>query len=458
MPRGSPSGPPAHQLLLRLQAGAGNRAVSGALLAMGVTAQRASYSGKGSGADVYETEDFTYGGEASKRERAKKATIYVSPRPTGGRAAAPVPISFVSKATGLVDAEIRQGWHRGHLAGLEIGGENESFNIAPMLPGFNRGSVWRGVEHGTREAGRAAGKNNYVTVIELAYGLADPRIPSAVSVTRRTRPSALAPYVTIPGDPTTHTHQGAVTAYPEKAERKLLTGVMRGGAHLLGRMDIENTREAQLALRSGNLPKSKKAQWPDDPADRPYGNLDLLNLAFKLGQVFTIEGNREFSQEQRQLIIKANLSKNGGALMSDDPADPHQDLSENGTVDFPEVDHIIPKSSGGANAFSNARVVSWELNNRVARVKGIQDLVDVTRLAESVAYSVADVVHQQLIRGPKAGTTAAQMVALCQEKLHWSTLTERRRDQVTDELAGLVADGEVLKDDSVDPPRFKPAR
>ncbi|HEU5003546.1 MAG TPA: DNA/RNA non-specific endonuclease [Actinomycetota bacterium] len=419
--------------------------------------QRASYSGKGTGADAYETEEFTYPGEVSKRERAKKATIYVSPRPTGGRAAAPVPISFVSKVTGTVDAEIKQGWHRGHMAGLEIGGENESYNIAPMLPGFNRGSVWRGVEHATREAGRSAGKDNYVTVIELAYGLADPRIPSAVSVTRKARASALAPYVLIPGDPTTHTHEGAVTARPEKPERKLLTRKIAGAAHLLGRMEVENTKEARDALRDGHLPKSKKAQWPDDAADRPYGNLDLLNLSYKLGQVFTIESHREFSQEQRQLIIKANLSKNG-SLTSDDPRDPHQDLSENGTVDFPEVDHIIPKSSGGANAFSNARVVSWELNNRVARVKGIQDLVDVTRLAESPAYSVADVVQQQLIRGPKAGTTAAQMIRLCQEKLHWSSVTERRREVVAEELAELVADGEVTKDDSVDPPLFKAAR
>lgn len=446
-----------HAFLRQLQAGAGNRAVGAALARGEIRVQRRVYPSKGSGADAYETEEFTYAGEASKRERAKKATIYVSPKPTGGRAAAPVPISFVSTVDGAVDAEIRQGWHRGHMAGLEIGGENESYNIAPMLPGFNRGSVWRGVEHATRQASTAAGKNNYVTLIELAYGLADPRIPSAVSVTRKSRASALAPYVTVPGDPSVHSHEGAVTAHPEKAERKLLTRKLVGQAHLLGRMEVENTREAQQALREGHLPKSKKAQWPDDPANRPYGNLDLLNIGYKLPQVFTIESGREFSQEQRQIIIKANLSHNG-ALVSDDPKDPHQDLSENGTVDFPEVDHIIPKSSGGANAFSNARVVSWELNNRVARVKGIQDLVDVTRLAESPVYSIADVVHQQLIRGPKAGTTAAQMITLCQKAMHWSSVTDLRKQRVVEELTELVSDGEVVKDASVDPPLFKPAR
>jgi hypothetical protein len=36
---------------------------------------------------------------------------------------------------------------------------------------------------------------------------------------------------------------------------------------------------------------------------------------------------------------------------------------------------------GGSNYFSNARVVSWELNNKEDRIKSIADLVDVRRLA-----------------------------------------------------------------------------
>ena len=56
-------------------------------------------------------------------------------------------------------------------------------------------------------------------------------------------------------------------------------------------------------------------------------------------------------------------------------------LSERGTFDAPEIDHIIPKSSGGSNWFSNARVVSWMLNNKEDRIKNITGLVDVARLA-----------------------------------------------------------------------------
>jgi len=72
--------------------------------------------------------------------------------------------------------------------------------------------------------------------------------------------------------------------------------------------------------------------------------------------------------------------------MSDDPKDPHQALDERGTTDVPEIDHIIPKVLGGSNYFSNARVVSWQLNNSVARIKSINELVDTSRLPLPVLY------------------------------------------------------------------------
>ena len=216
--------------------------------------------------------------------------------------------------------------------------------------------------------------------------------------------------------------------------------------------------ETRASLRKGVLPTSKKAQWPDDPAERPYENLDLLNLGLKLPTVFTIEAGREFSNEQRGLIIKANLAKNGGEIVSDDEHhDPHSVLDENGRMDFPEVDHIIPKSSGGANAFSNARVVSWELNNRVARVKNIEHLVDVTRLAEPMQHGVDEIIHQLMIRGPKAGMSEADIMAAVQLKMHWASMTELRKQSVTTRLGGLVASGEVLKVTTVNPPLYKAA-
>jgi hypothetical protein len=98
-----------------------------------------------------------------------------------------------------------------------------------------------------------------------------------------------------------------------------------------------------------------------------------------------------FGADQRKLILQTNKARNAGRLVSDDPADPaclppHSlaNLDERGSVNAPEIDHIIPKSSGGSNMFSNARVVSWLLNNKEDRIKDISHLVDRSRLAPPV--------------------------------------------------------------------------
>lgn len=48
--------------------------------------------------------------------------------------------------------------------------------------------------------------------------------------------------------------------------------------------------------------------------------------------------------------------------------EPHQILYEAGRKGRPEADHIVQQSRGGANLFTNARLVSWELNNSIERV------------------------------------------------------------------------------------------
>jgi hypothetical protein len=78
------------------------------------------------------------------------------------------------------------------------------------------------------------------------------------------------------------------------------------------------------------------------------------------------------------------MAKNGGVLKSDDPNDPQQNLSEQGAANDPEIDHIIPMSAGGSNWFSNARVISWELNNSLARIKDITGLIDTSQLAPPI--------------------------------------------------------------------------
>jgi hypothetical protein len=86
-----------------------------------------------------------------------------------------------------------------------------------------------------------------------------------------------------------------------------------------------------------------------------------------------IRPGRDFTSTQKPKIIAENRRKNGGRLISDDPADPYQVLSDpvrmlGGVLQDPamaSVDHIIPASKGGTNSYGNARVISQFYNNKL---------------------------------------------------------------------------------------------
>jgi hypothetical protein len=112
--------------------------------------------------------------------------------------------------------------------------------------------------------------------------------------------------------------------------------------------------------------------WPASKADRPFN--DFPEAKYPGLKNCCLRGN--FSGEQRQALITYNKLKNGGQLKSDSGDDPHQDLTEGtGKATSVEVDHIIPKVLGGSNHFLNARLISWELNNKVERIKDTSALV-----------------------------------------------------------------------------------
>lgn len=134
-----------------------------------------------------------------------------------------------------------------------------------------------------------------------------------------------------------------------------------------------NTVVLAGALPEGALPPAERIsappqremfEWQQEIQDEgSYSHLDGKDRTL-------IEPGRDFTATQKGKIFAANMRRNGGALKSDDPTDPYQNLSMpersvsrgmGGTgqpPDMASVDHIIPQSKGGPNSYSNAQVIS----------------------------------------------------------------------------------------------------
>lgn len=78
---------------------------------------------------------------------------------------------------------------------------------------------------------------------------------------------------------------------------------------------------------------------------------------------------KDFTAAQKSQIIQQNRAMNGGVVKSDmsgiELVQPQKSMK--GITPSPlewQIDHIIPKSAGGTNSFSNAQVLS-RLENRI---------------------------------------------------------------------------------------------
>ncbi|HKI01010.1 MAG TPA: HNH endonuclease domain-containing protein [Thermoanaerobaculia bacterium] len=123
------------------------------------------------------------------------------------------------------------------------------------------------------------------------------------------------------------------------------------------------TSHREQVVQQAEDKKVDDVLWPAGAEEKsPYRDIDYKGYG-------AVSGNRGYSAAQRTKILAMNRANNGGSLKSDAPDDPNQDLVEaRGSKNSAEVDHIIPSSRGGSNSPLNARVISWELNNKIQRV------------------------------------------------------------------------------------------
>ena len=332
-----------------------------------------------------------------------------------------------------------------------------------MFPLFNRGS-WKNMEDGLKNY-IATNRGSYRMTVTMTYATAADEVPGTLSVT-----------LEVEGPPGTWTQVHA-SQHNQPADIVRTPGlslgdqhVVRGGGaraaisvfHFSGdQFETEGKGLTAYVNEKGYMPRSNKAYYPDDPNNRVYGLLDVLALNGQLAStgLMTVATGmsafRDFSPEQRKLILQTNMARHGGALVSDDPADPHQNLDERGAANAPEVDHIVPKSLGGSNYFSNARVISWQLNNREARVQ-----LHRPRRPRPARGAAADRhSRRQGCRGRRAGArarrTSPQLTV--NQTRQWAAQTwplpqtpgraATQRAAIRAELDRLVTDGKLTKRD-----------
>lgn len=403
-PPGPSSQGAAHQrYLLELQRSAGNAAVA-SLLRGAPAGTRTRDTGAAGSIPVvvlqrdYDAEDFT---KVAPGTGTGPPTFWTGQRPsqvsdrvaaTGVPSRGRTATAQAYEQTGPHGPAVNPllGYDGGHLIGLHLGGPNVSDNVVPMFPGFNRGA-WKNMEDATKTH-IATNHGTYRMNVTLAYTAATaPEVPTTFTVLlERKNPSggwaAVSPAITLsqPADivrtPRLSPGQERAVNPDGTAPRTPLTTDLPAENFLLGELSF-----SEYVNKHGHLPRSATAFYPDDPAKRPYEILDIQRLngvAAGAGIAMTtaVGSFTDFSAEQRTLILQANMARHGGQLRSDDPGDPQQVLDQRGAANAPEIDHIVPKSLGGSNFFSNARVISWQLNNKEARVKPLSGLVDLTRL------------------------------------------------------------------------------
>lgn len=245
----------------------------------------------------------------------------------------------------------------GHIFGLRLGGVNESENVVPMFAHVNRRD-FRELEREVESRYMVA--SGHGMCISLVYGDADePRMPTEIDV-------KMLHGMAIRDDGTFDGHV-------------IYSASIRQDMPVVTRVEINPHIQAAFEQARAEVARGWMLEEVGGVNDmglppkerRPYAFLDYLvfnpNAAVPMDGVGNIIRFQKFSKAQRSLVSLANrYSQPGeklGECWSDEADDPVKTaLLDLGSDSGVEIDHIVPMSRGGYNAFSNAQVTSRKFN------------------------------------------------------------------------------------------------
>lgn len=325
---------------------------------------------------------YQYNGETRFRVAGVQATDVILPKTPTPRDSKVVPLALYSKSATQTMRPLHTD--RGHLIGLQFGGPESSSNLVPMYGGFNSpaGAWQRQFERPLRDFLSVRGRSVNIEIL-VSYANKTTPVPDKFLITvKPNRGGNLSKALSIP---ILLNHPAPTAFYMEPDEF-----IARAGKWLQYRQNQMEEMcwsielQAQSAgvlkeLQIGGLnPKEidfKNSKQKDAfYASRPYSVLDFLY--FNFGKEYKMLGGpnlsgginnvSKFTAEQVRFILQMNVVKYKGYLDSDlygiTKHEEARHLMPASTDYQAQVDHALARSGAGANAYSNARVISGRLN------------------------------------------------------------------------------------------------
>ena len=337
-------------------------------------------------------------GTGATLRRTLSAEGPIRAREVGERDTPPPPLS-----TGKTDAAAEIGdmkqYDRGHLIALELDGQDSSYAIAPMIRQFNRAGTWRKMEE-TIVA--LLGGTPAVDVNDAAVSADTGSVRTAIDVSLRTvntvdanwhmevylfyhdaRGDTRVPvwfYVRVSYRRRLWTHfslanrcnePAALPSRTESIEFQAATDIYAGlTTAKRDQIASDTTRPMYRDAGVAPAPPNQILEFMDEV--NAYCRSNSLAVVFTTMQIVGKGPGTAYDDFQRPILRKYNRWKHAGPLTSDVPTDDlyvgerkdaYPVLSECGSRNAPEVDHVSPSYQGGGNFYINARLVSFYHNH-----------------------------------------------------------------------------------------------